>query len=296
MRKSRDPGAIESVECEPGVQATGEQERCQIRWSWLCAYDPRLDPPGSELDEIHGLPDLRRLIVEIRAPNGGPDARGLTKPESLYERFPWLYAFCRDHLFRDDTKKIATALWPAGITEKGGSVLEFGCGPGFYTRRLAAHSAHLQVTGIDLSSRQLLRARATAYQFANCSFEQGDVRALDRTDASVDAVIASRLFIVLSERQKVLAEMHRVLRPGGRCFVAEPRSALRAAIPLRAMWLLADLSNLVGGQPSLYRERRGIAVMTAGEFNALIKTQKWSLMRCWQDRWYHYAVCEKGSV
>jgi arsenite methyltransferase len=120
--------------------------------------------------------------------------------ESLYERFPWLYAFCRDHLFRDDTEKISTALWPASGPSEGDSLLELGCGPGFYARRLAARFEHLQVTGIDRSERQLRRAcmRASASGLHNCTFEEGDALALDRTTSSVDAVVVSRLFIVLA--------------------------------------------------------------------------------------------------
>jgi len=34
------------------------------------------------------------------------------KNESLFEHAPWAYAFCREHLFRDDTRRIITALWP----------------------------------------------------------------------------------------------------------------------------------------------------------------------------------------
>ncbi len=34
--------------------------------------------------------------------------------ESLFERFPWLYTVCREHLFRDDTERIVHAFWGAG--------------------------------------------------------------------------------------------------------------------------------------------------------------------------------------
>jgi arsenite methyltransferase len=81
------------------------------------------------------------------------------EPESLYERFLWLYAFCRDHLFRDDTKKIVASLWSTGDPSDGDSLLELGCGPRFYGRRLAARFGNLHVTGIDGSERQLHRAR-----------------------------------------------------------------------------------------------------------------------------------------
>lgn len=216
------------------------------------------------------------------------------EPESLYERFPWLYAFCRDHLFRDDTEKITASLWPPGGPSAGERLLELGCGPGFYARRLAARFGYLQVTGIDRSERQLLRARsrATAQRLHNCTFEEGDALALDRPTSSVDAVVVSRLFIVLAEGDQVIGEIHRVLRPGGRCFVAEPRSALRAAVPLHALRIRARLSELQGSLGN-YREPAGISVMSPGEFGTLIGSQCWAATRRWQDTWYQYAVCEK---
>lgn len=214
--------------------------------------------------------------------------------ESLYERFPRLYAFCRDYVFRDDTEKIATALWPAGGPSEGDSLLELGCGPGFYSRRLAARFEHLQVTGIDRSKRQLRRARmrALASSLHNCTFEEGDALALDRTTSSVGAVVVSRLLIVLGEGDRVIEETHRVLKPGGRCFVAEPRSAIRAAVPLHALRLRARLSELYGSR-GIYREPGKISVMTSGEFGALMGSQPWADMRRWHDTWYQYAVCEK---
>jgi len=109
------------------------------------------------------------------------------EPENLYERFPWLYAFCRDHLFRNDTEKIVAALWPGTVPAEGSSLLDLGCGTGFYARRLAGRFEPLRVTGVDRSARQLRRARslAAARRLGNCSFEEGDVRALAWPTGSV---------------------------------------------------------------------------------------------------------------
>ena len=227
----------------------------------------------------------------IRPPEG--------EAESLFERFPWLYAFCRDHLFRDDTKLMANTLWPAGAPATRSSLLELGCGPGFYSRRLAGIFGQLRVVGVDRSERQLRRARhlAATDSLSNCVFERGDARALPMPDASFDALVISRLFIVLPERDRVLAEMHRVLKPGGRCFIAEPRSALRAAVPLRAMWLLAGLSApfSFGERLGSYLEPGKVSVMSAGDFEDVVESQPWSYTRRWQDTWYQYAVCEKDA-
>lgn len=227
----------------------------------------------------------------IRRPPGGSE-------ESLFERFPWLYIICRDHLFRDDTELIAAELWPTGDPPDECSLLEIGCGPGFYARRLASRFGGLQVTGIDRSARQLRRARslAAANGLGNCVFVRADARTLPLPSASFDRLVASRLFLVLRERKLALAEMHRVLAPGGRCFIAEPRSALRADVPLRAMWLLARLAAPLprGNRPDSYREPGRVDVMDGEEFGDLVGSQPWNVVRRWQDRWYQYAVCGKG--
>lgn len=238
-------------------------------------------------------------MTDASLPNvgaGSPDR--LPAEESLFERFPWLYAFCRDHLFRDDTERIARALWSGGVPPAGSCLLELGCGPGFYSRRLGATFEELRVTGIDRSEQLLGRARilAEAGRLGNCSFENGDARGLEASAASFDAVIASRLFIILPERERALAEAHRVLKPGGRLFIAEPRSALRAAVPLRAMRLLAHLERLFRSRPGVYREPVAASVMTPGEFDDLVESQPWKTAHRWSDLWYQYAVCEKRGV
>ena len=217
--------------------------------------------------------------------------RDRVEPESLFDRFSWLYAFCREHLFRDDTDQISTGLWPAGAPEPESLLVELGCGPGFYARRLAERFARLRVVGVDRSDRQLQRARsrAAARGLGNCRFERGDVLALRQPTATVDALVASRLFTVVPARQDVLAEAHRVLRPGGRCFIAEPRSALRATVPLLAMWLLAGLVA-----PGSYREPSRASVLGIDQFGHLIQSQPWRHAWLWHDNRYHYAVCEKA--
>jgi arsenite methyltransferase len=176
-------------------------------------------------------------------------------------------------------------------------LLELGCGPGFYARRLAARFKHLRVTGIDRSEQQLGRARSRAATdcLRNCTFEEGDALALERPTSSVDAVVVSRLFIVLAEGDRVIEEIHRVLRPGGRCFVAEPRSAIRAAVPLYALRMRARLSEILGSLGS-YKEPTEITVMTSDEFGTLIGSQSWAATQRWQDTWYQYAVCEKRRL
>src|SRR6266850_1916552 len=78
--------------------------------------------------------------------------------DSLFERVAWLYAFCREHLFRDDTNRIIKALWQNKPPCSGLRVIELGCGPGFYSRRLAQRFPQINVTGVDRSLRQVRSA------------------------------------------------------------------------------------------------------------------------------------------
>jgi arsenite methyltransferase len=212
--------------------------------------------------------------------------------ESLFEHVAWLYAFCRERLFRDDTERIITALWRNSSPAVGTQLIELGCGPGFYSRRLAERFHYISVTGVDRSENQLqwARQRAEARGLLNCSFERVNVLDLPCADGRFDVLIASRLFTVLSERNRAVAEMYRVLKAGGRCFIAEPRYMFWASIPLFAMWLLASVTHSGNG----YREPRKASVFSARTFEKVFAVHPWKRVKIWQDGRYQYALCEKG--
>ena len=140
-----------------------------------------------------------------------------SQEETLFERCWWLYAICREYLFTDHTEEIATALAP--LLTAGGlpHLLEVGCGPGFYSRRLAARFPQMQLTGIDLSEPLLIRARRQAQRshLHNCRFLKADAFTLADFPNQVDAVIASRLFLILADRTLALSAIFTALRPGG---------------------------------------------------------------------------------
>ncbi len=215
-----------------------------------------------------------------------------TDDDSLFERFAWLYVFFRERLFRDDTERIIRALWPDGDPAAGTRLIELGCGPGFYSCGLAARFPQISVLGLDRSAQQLKCATAKAREAAleNCRFDSEDVLALSHAECSVDAVIAARLFTVLPNHEQAVAEMFRILKPGGRCVIAEPRYALWASLPLHAMWVLARLKRVRNG----YCEPAKATVLSASAFKDLFASQPWGRVETWQDGRYQYALCEKG--
>ena len=214
------------------------------------------------------------------------------RADNLFERAAWIYTFCREKVFRDDTGRIIRAFWPAGEPPASSKVLELGCGPGFYARTLASRFRQISVLGVD-SSKQLVRyAREKAMEKAlhNCAFEWGDVLNLPQPDNSFSQLVTSRLFTILPERERAVAEIFRVLNSGGKCFVAEPRFAFSASIPLLTMRALAR----VNGYSREYREPIKATVLSYRHFCALFATQPWSRMRTWRVGRYQYALCEKG--
>jgi arsenite methyltransferase len=228
-----------------------------------------------------------------QTPTQGSTASPLETPkstESLFERVAWLYAFCRERVFRDDTDRIISALWQNQTPASGIHVVELGCGPGFYARKLAERFPHITVTGVDRSQRQLHWARERTNAVRNCSFERVNVLSLPFRDQSFDALVASRIFTILPDHNRAVTEMFRVLKTGGRCFIAEPRNAFWASIPLFSMWLLASVIHSGNG----YREPTKATVLSPAAFKELFNQLPWKSVRVWQDGRYQYALCEKG--
>ena len=225
-------------------------------------------------------------------PSVRPEEATDTSADSLFEHFAWLYIFCREKLFRDDTKRMIAALWPTGKPRAGETIIELGCGPGFYSCELAERFREISVLGVDRSPSQLNRARRKRIVLGlnNCRFQSDNVLELSHLDSSFDVLVASRLFTVLPNRRRAVAEMYRVLKPGGRCFIAEPRWAFWASIPLFAMWLLAGLTRFKNG----YREPARARVLSMREMNRLFATQPWQKIETWREGRYQYALCEKG--
>jgi ubiquinone/menaquinone biosynthesis C-methylase UbiE len=218
----------------------------------------------------------------------------LHPPESLFERCSWFYALCREYLFRDHTPEISRSLFPCGGPSPGTHVVEVGCGPGFYSCRLAEEFPQLQTTGVDLSEPLLRRAkrRARRRSLPNCTFCRGDAHALPGALGPVDALVVSRLFLIVENREAVVREIFRVLRPGGRCFIAEPTSGFRTRIPLGCMWILSKFPYTPAGG---YKEPQQADVMSRGDFSDLIYSQPWGSVAIEYDGWYQYAVCQKSS-
>ena len=96
-------------------------------------------------------------------------------------------------------------------------ILDCGCGPGSITVGLARWAPDGQTFGIDIGADQLDGARALARDLGvgNVAFRQGSIFDLPFADDSFDVVFSQTVLFHISHPEKALAEIKRVLRPGG---------------------------------------------------------------------------------
>lgn len=105
---------------------------------------------------------------------------------------------------------------------RGGLALEIGCGRGVGTESIIEIFGAASVDAFDLDPRMvaLARTRLAAYG-ARVHLWVGDAAAISAPDALYDAVFDFGILHHVPEWRRAIAEVHRVLKPGGRFYAEE---------------------------------------------------------------------------
>lgn len=129
------------------------------------------------------------------------------------------------------------------------TILDLGCGTGLAGMAIGAYAHHL--TGVDLSANMLARARnREVYQ----RLEQTDLLSMMQAEpaASYDAILAADVLIYLGRLDDIVAQMRRLLRPGGFCLFS--LEALRPPQTEAEDFRLHNTGRYTHGKPYITRQ------------------------------------------
>ncbi len=133
-------------------------------------------------------------------------------------------------------------------------VLDIGCGTGRLLNRLAMQYPMLQGTGIDFSSEMIHQAKQHNRHSSRLTYCQGNAESLPLADQQFDAVFNTISFLHYSSPEAVLAEVQRVLLPGGYFYLVDfsVRWATEAQVfgltPNSCIWLYSPMVRETMGQ------------------------------------------------
>ncbi len=95
------------------------------------------------------------------------------------------------------------------------SLLDVGASTGIIDNYLSAHFS--RVTGVDIDTKAVEHARRT-FRKENLEFRACDAMALPFEANSFDVVICAQVYEHVPDARKLMAEIHRVLKPSGVCY------------------------------------------------------------------------------
>ena len=147
---------------------------------------------------------------------GFQDVTRTTAPE-FYIRF------LDDVETNEDVQAYRGQMQPLLNAQEGEHILDVGCGVGHQVRRLAQLVGGTgRVVGVDISETLIAEARSRATGLnLPVEYQVGKAYPLDFPDQTFNGCWSERVFMYLEDPQKALAEMIRVVRPGGRIVVQD---------------------------------------------------------------------------
>jgi ubiquinone/menaquinone biosynthesis C-methylase UbiE len=103
----------------------------------------------------------------------------------------------------------------------GAQILDVGCGPGTILRAATAAGKRASGTGVDVGPARVRQAKEKHADNRRLQFQRGDVQELEFESGSFDVVYARMLLQYVADKEKAVAEMVRVCKPGGTVLIQD---------------------------------------------------------------------------
>jgi len=138
-----------------------------------------------------------------------------TKSQEFFSSSAGQWDRVRDELFGDRFHLAALAAFAQGEWTVG----DLGCGTGQSSAAIAPFVAH--VIAVDASAAMLQAAKKRLHGIDNIELRRGELEALPIDEARLDAATLMLVLHHMPEPERALAEVARVLKPGGRAIVVD---------------------------------------------------------------------------
>jgi len=170
----------------------------------------------------------------------------------------WLRARLYSLVFRTPkSNRLLVRLADLSPTDRA---LDIGCGPGAAVRMAAAAVVKGEAVGVDRAEPMVAIARRRSKRYRNAAFEVGPAEALPFPDASFTVVWTAHSFHHWEDRRAGLAEMRRVLLPGGRALILEQHGKEHGLTDPQARQVVADMESLGFVEVSTAKEDKQVVI------------------------------------
>jgi ArsR family transcriptional regulator len=189
-----------------------------MRRVWLAVREELIASPGAEQDRARLEPVL---------------ARRRSRSEEFFRSEAGQWDRTRDELFGRGFYLLGLP----GLLDPAWVVGDLGCGTGHVTESVAPFVD--RVVAVDASEAMLVEARRCLAGRNNVELRHGDLEALPIEDAALDAAVLALVLHHVGDPARVLREVARAVRPGGRVLVVDmlPHDRSELAATMGHVWL-----------------------------------------------------------